>query len=415
MSKKIFPIHTETACQFKWTWSTIFLSRGTTTSCHRCHHWEFDENTISNFHNLPGKLEDRQKMLEGKWPGNGCEYCKRVEESGGVSERQAYINDADLVPKELIADPTAINITPRLLEVYFTNLCNQACIYCTPMFSSTIEHEYNKFGPISANSNYEPPKGVNNEKYPVYLKKFWEWMEVNSGELYEFQVLGGEPLFQDEFEQCLDFFDTHPNEKLTWRIFSNLKHDTTQFKRKINKIKKLIDEKKIKDFQMVCSMDCWGEQAEYVRYGLSLKNWEDNFKILVDTPGIGIHVHMTVTPLTVVTMSDLIEKVKSYRHIKGITLSSNTVVNPSIMNLYSFGKELVPFLQKAINSFTDDSHDQVQKECVEGILHTLVSATPNPSEVKKFREYLDEIDIRRKTEWKKLFPEIDAITSKMTG
>ena len=90
MTEQIFPIKTKTSCQFKWSWSTIFLSEGTTSSCHRCKHWEFDLNTIENFHNLPGKISDREKMLNGEWPGNGCEYCKFVEEKEGKSERNTF-------------------------------------------------------------------------------------------------------------------------------------------------------------------------------------------------------------------------------------------------------------------------------------------------------------------------------------
>jgi hypothetical protein len=77
---------------------------------------------MQDFHNHPGKLGDREKMLEGLWPGNGCEYCKKIEDVGGVSERTGYINDLLLSPKELSLNPTATNVTPRILEVYFTNV-----------------------------------------------------------------------------------------------------------------------------------------------------------------------------------------------------------------------------------------------------------------------------------------------------
>lgn len=407
MNKK-FPIKTETACQFKWTWSTIFLGSGTTTSCHRCRHWEFDTETIKNFHNHPGKIKDREKMLEGLWPGNGCEYCKRVEQSGGVSERVAWINDKDLVPPELESDTTATVVTPRLLEVYFTNLCNQACVYCRPQFSSLIQHEYNKFGPIAVNPQYE--EFQQHPDYNVFLKKFWEWMEENSSELYEFQVLGGEPLFQDEFNQCLDFFDAHPNPNLTWRIFTNLKHNHEQFTKKIKKIEKLIDERKIKHFQMVCSIDSWGEQAEYARYGMNIKNWLENFETLINSTGISIHIHMTVMPLTLITMGQLLDTINEFRKRKDITISSNTLVMPSCMNPYNFGDTLAPYLQEVINKFSDTEHDIVQRECLEGMLATMKNAVPNISEIQNFRNYLDEIDRRRNTNWKELFPQLDRIS-----
>lgn len=405
---KIFPISTETACQFKWTWSTIFLGSGTTTSCHRCFHWEFDTSTIKDFHNLPGKIKDREKMLDGVWPGNGCEYCKKVEEAGGISERIAWINDKDLVPPELDTNPTATVVTPRLLEVYFTNLCNQACVYCRPQFSSLIQHEFNKFGSIAVNPQYE--EFSQHPDYNVFLNKFWEWMTEHSSELYEFQVLGGEPLFQDEFNQCLDFFDSHPNPNLTWRIFTNLKHNHEQFIKKINKIEKLITDGKIKHFQMVCSIDSWGEQAEYARYGMSIKNWLENFETLINSKGISIHIHMTVMPLTLITMGDLLDTINQYRKRKDITISSNTLVMPSCMNPYNFGDALVPYLEEVIKKFSNTEHDLVQKECLNGILTTMKTSKPNILEIQNFRNYLDEIDRRRNTDWRKLFPQLDEIS-----
>jgi len=59
-------LKTATACQYKWTWSTVFLSTGTSSSCHRCKGWDVSD-MMEDFHNHPGKLGDREKMLKGQW------------------------------------------------------------------------------------------------------------------------------------------------------------------------------------------------------------------------------------------------------------------------------------------------------------------------------------------------------------
>ena len=51
-------LNTDPACQFKWTWSTLFLNFGTTSSCHRCKHWKLTTENFMDFHNLPGKIGD---------------------------------------------------------------------------------------------------------------------------------------------------------------------------------------------------------------------------------------------------------------------------------------------------------------------------------------------------------------------
>jgi hypothetical protein len=231
-----FKINTKTACQFKWTWSTIFLQSGSSSSCHRCKRVDVSTpKLMENFHNHPMKLQDRKKMLNGEWPGNGCEYCKKIEDAGGESERTSYINNLNISPKELENNRRAVTVTPRILEIYFTNLCNQKCVYCSPFFSSLIENEVNKYGPLETEYNldgYVP--SVNN--YEELKKSFWLWMEKNSTDLYHFQILGGEPMYQPEFEECLDFFETRYHPNLNWKIFSNLNHSLNNFENKINRI-----------------------------------------------------------------------------------------------------------------------------------------------------------------------------------
>jgi hypothetical protein len=77
MKSKPFPIKQGIPCQLKWNHSTVFLTMGTTASCHRVTHdpIQIVDGKI-NFHNIPQKLEARTKMLNGQWPGRGCEHCK---------------------------------------------------------------------------------------------------------------------------------------------------------------------------------------------------------------------------------------------------------------------------------------------------------------------------------------------------
>ena len=228
---RVFPINTATSCQYKWAWSTIYLSHGATNSCHRVSGGYLDTVDFKDFHNTPAKIRDRELMLKGEWPNNDCNYCKRIEDAGGISERTGYIKNLKQSPPELEIDPTATRVTPTILEIYFTNVCNQSCVYCSPMFSSVIEHEVKKFGPIS-DRYFLDGTWSTHPLYDKWKKEFWEWMHDNSTVLLDFQVLGGEPMFQAEFTECLEFFETHNNPKLNWKMFSNLKHDNKQFKKK---------------------------------------------------------------------------------------------------------------------------------------------------------------------------------------
>jgi hypothetical protein len=122
MSKVIFPIKSDKSCLLKWAWSSVYFNSGTSSSCHRTQKYQINLENFNSFHNLPDKIAARKLMLAGQWPGAGCEYCKKVEDAGGISDRMfqlQQLNDEQLVPPELHENNTAVDVSPTILEVYF--------------------------------------------------------------------------------------------------------------------------------------------------------------------------------------------------------------------------------------------------------------------------------------------------------
>lgn len=401
-----FSVKSNTACEFKWTWSTLFLNRGTSSSCHRCKGWDVTDY-MHDFHNHPGKLHDRTKMLEGKWPGNGCEYCKKIEESGGVSERLSYINDSGIQPPEIDKDPTQIRVTPRILEVYFTNLCNQACAYCSPFFSSRIQQEIEKYGPLE--TEYDLSGFKSTVDYEKLKNQFWEWMDKNSEHLYLFHILGGEPLYQPEFQECLDFFSKRKHPYLRWKIFSNLKHDPDKFSEKIEIVNKLIVDKKIENFQVVCSQDCWGPQAEFARYGLELDVWEKNFNTLLNNDKLEIAVHSTISPITLPTMAEFYKKIGEWSKKKEMVVGWNTIKDPTFMNPEIIGHHGEKFFDDLINMVDLYEFDVPY---LRGFREQVVNHPVDGVRLTKLYHYLNKLDERRNTDWKSLYPWLDELCQK---
>lgn len=412
---KIFPIKNDAACQYKWAWSSIYLNTGTTASCHRCRHYKFDTNTIKDFHNLPGKLEDRQQMLQGKWPGNGCEYCRDIEVAGGLSDRTAFTNkDTTILPPELEADPTAVKVTPTILEVYFSNLCNQSCVYCRPTFSSQIEHEVRRHGPSKYNSNYSEFLSDDRKNYETYREKFFEWMVENGNKIVMFKMLGGEPFYQEEFEMCLEFFDKNPCPNLTWHIFSNLNHKPEKFKSQLDKVNKLIEDKKLKGMMVVCSIDCWGPDLEYVRYGLNIDWAEKNILTLLETSGVEIQIHATITALSMPSMYILAQKVAEWQKIKPVFFHWNTVHTPACFDIYHFGDSFINDIDKLIEVLKSGQMHNFQ-DTVYGIRAKMLSSQVNKEQVNNLYQFLNDLDVRRKDDWKNRLKHVAGIMEEIIG
>jgi organic radical activating enzyme len=180
------------------------------------------------------------------------------------------------------------------------------------------------------------------DDYDKLKADFWIWMENNSTELYQFQILGGEPMYQPEFEECLDYFERKEHPKTNWKIFSNLKHTPSKFKEKIQRINKLIESKKLKSFEIVCSQDSWGPQAEFSRFGMDLKEWEQNFNTLMESPFVGISIHSTISPTTLPTMAEFYRKIMDWNKIRQVNFGWNTILEVAEIINESIPCEIIP-------------------------------------------------------------------------
>lgn len=395
-----FPIESATACQLKWTWSTVYLTTENTASCHRTNHHKFDTNTF-DFHNTPSKLDDRQQMLNGAWPKAGCNYCKDIESAGGQSDRITNLDFPGIhAPPELDQDPRAVNVTPRILEVYFDNTCNLKCLYCGPYFSSLWDAENIKFGKPAFNKS----KNIEHNK-----QKLFEWLKDHGHHLTVFNILGGEPLYQQEFDQCLDLFEQHPAPELKLQMFTNLHAKMSRVQGAVERVHKLIDQGCIREFEITASLDCWGAPQEYVRYPLDLDQWEKNFEYLVSKDWINLIVSSTVTPLTVKTLPDLIQRINYWSTQRKIYHYQNSVNSPDYLFIDIFGDAFNKDFAKALALKPENTpEEKSSKQYLQGIAMQSASKGPNPVKIQKLYEFLTENDRRRSTNWRTVFPWLES-------
>lgn len=406
MTDKFFPIKTNTSCQLKWTWSTIFLYKGMTNSCHRVDSTRLDQYNFDQFHNTQKKLDDRTLMLEGKWPTGGCEYCKNIEDAGGQSDRQFQLTIPNLVPPELDDNLNAIKVTPRILEIYLDNTCNMSCIYCRDSNSSKIQQENKKFGKFLKNGVSIENTSERHPEFDVISLKMWSWLEKNYSSLRRFHVLGGEPFFQKQFETCLDFLENHENRELEFNVVSNLKISTAKLEEFVSRIKQLVLKRKIKRFDLTASIDCWGVEQEYLRYGINLEEWQKNFEYLVNQRWIVLNINQTITGLGIKSMPGLIAYLNSQRKFRPIGHYLMGCVDPTYLNPGIFGNTFFDNdFNNILNLMPDDTwQHQHAKKLMHGLHLEYNTKLRNNIEIQRLKTYLDEIDRRRNLNWQKTFP-----------
>lgn len=404
---KDFPITTATGCILKWSWSTIFLKQGETNSCHRCNIQKIDPDNFADFHNLPEKIAARETMLRGEWPQAGCQGCERVEAVGGKSYRMSQLDsgrNAGAVPPELLANPTATHVTPTLLEIYFNNVCNMSCLYCDERLSSKWEEENRRFGTSPMIKQY-----ASSEHYDRMLADFWRYLETNGKHLRVFQILGGEPFFQKEFDATWDFWQAHPNPNLSVNIVTNLKVPPKKFKAYIQRFKQMVDDKVVKEFQITASLDAWGPAEEYVRWGLDLEEWRENFEYLVTESSMRIGINATISSLTIKGFAELLSNLNKWNELrptKNIKINFQNLTHPPVMRGSWFGPGVFEddFAAALAAMPEGDAEYANAKEYLLGISKEFTGGERNVARINELKEYLTEMDRRRGTNWHETFP-----------
>ena len=419
MTSKPFPITQGIPCQLKWNHSTVFLTMGTTASCHRVTHDPYEiRDGQMEFHNIRTKLEAREKMLRGEWPGRGCEHCKSTEDAGGHSDRLSSLNMPGVTaPKELQQNQNAVSVTPTQLEIYFSNTCNLKCVYCNSKFSSTIDNENRIYGRFFhgdktfGNNVFIPGKIEVNPNIEEDTDKLFLWLEQHIHELNKLMILGGEPFLQKETERMVELLEREPNPNLTLVIFSNLTVDTVKVQGWLARIWRLVEKGTLHNLQVVGSLDCWGPQAEYVRNGLDLKKYVSNFEFILNKTKITPSINSALMALTIPTLPDLIKQMNTWSKIREVYWSGmkagdagRPYLNPTI-----FGKAILPLgMNEAISIYetNGDSIKEAQLNHLKGIRTECEKTEPDHLQQKLLRVYVKELDRRRGTDYTILFPTI---------
>jgi organic radical activating enzyme len=409
--EKTFPIKTSPACQLKWTWSTIRLYEGTTSSCHRTSKCNIDVDNFDTFHNTDAKVKDRQKMLSGEWPGRGCEYCKNIEDVGGKSDRLHHSSIPNLSPIELETDLTATIVTPKIIEVYFDNTCNLQCVYCWDGFSSKIQAENKKFGKFESEGVVLDNYATKVPDINALTDKFFEWLSKHHNGIKQFHFLGGEPFYQRQFDRLLDFFDDHPSPNLEFTIVSNLTVPQERIQSYIQRIKGMIGKKKLRRLDIMASLDCFGPEQEYVRHGVNLQQWKDNFEYLAKQRWVYLNFNQTHTGLTLKTAPELIQWVANLRkeynrsiaHSFGDVVFSHSCLRPSIFGKGFFDKDFAK-IYEAMKDYGSEWQNAQMLGYMKGLQSKYNNSKRDYNEIKKLGVLLDEIDRRRNLNWKETFP-----------
>jgi hypothetical protein len=239
------------------------------------------------------------------------------------------------------------------------------------------------------------------------------WNHLSQGSykhLRHFNVQGGEPFVQKELDSAMEFWRTHPNPNLEFNIISNLNIDPARFKHKVDEFKTLIDDQCIFRLALTASLDCWGDEQVYLRHGLDLDVWQENFEYLLDKDWIHVSLHSCLSILSVKTAWILVDRINRWNLIRPADLpidwSFDVVLGKENMLPGIVGPGVIDGdLEKIINYLPERTNTQRGKKTqMLGVAQHVRNSQKNPDKIYILKEYLNELDRRRSTDWKIVFP-----------
>lgn len=452
-------------CVAKWKMLTLHLTTGNTHSCHHPVAHPIPLDSLSEYpsrlHNTDHKIHERQQMRQGQRP-LGCQYCWSVEDAAPAGDGKPHLSDRHFRSSEWWAKGELEKISsagsnassqglqhydqkviPSHVEVNFNQACNLKCVYCSPHLSTEWQREVEKFGPFNLEGHLHHdfetlkkmslyPLQVPNSENP-YVQTFWKWWPELYPELKVFRMTGGEPLLDANTWKVMDYILEHPNPELELSITSNLCPPKPEIlQRFIQYLQRLENEKAIKSFSLYVSCDSVGAQAEYIRSGMNFNLLKKNIhEVMRNTKKVSVGMINTVTALSLPKLPEYLQWILELRRqysagpaesIRNIWLDFPLLVYPTWLNarLLSNSKweqtveKAIAYMEAHPQITTDDqvtagfrTHEVTKLKRDLGVIKKPFDLETQTLNQKKFRQYVDELDRRRGTDFKTTFPELE--------
>jgi len=431
-------------CLAKWLQVSLNLTTGQTHSCYHPPLHSIDKNKILNqpsgLHNTTQKKEERAQMRLGKRP-KGCSYCWKIEDSGDHYSDRHY---RSLEPwaysryEEVVKSQATDDILPSYVEVNFNQVCQFKCSYCSPCLSTEWTKEIQKFGAFPTRIPHNDISYFKeNNQWPIppkefnpFVNAFWKWWPELYPQLKVFRMTGGEPLLDHNTFKILDYIEKHPNPDLELSLTTNLcppKQMMDKFQMKIGNILK---DKKIKYFSLFASIDTWGDQAEYIRYGLNLNEFENNIRLLLkSSPQIYITFIVTMNALSIFNLHKLLDKIiewgqedslKNKIRFRRIFVDFPYLRSPAWQSLEILPYSIVKKILKKNLVFIENNKCDTKNKKFYGFssfasqkIQRLIDIFDSPVDLEKqklhkidFYKFFKEYDRRRSTNFVQSFPEL---------
>ena len=373
----------------------------------------------------------RLTMLEGKIPAS-CSKCI-AEESRGVASKRiwetgSWMEDGIDV-EELIKQTEEDGTVPEklvYLDLRLGHTCNLKCVMCSPHDSSQWVGDHKKMYPLFQAKELKEQMSWDRKEFNNKWHEnpdFWKEMYAQIPNLKQVYFAGGEPLLIKEHKLFLEeIIRQGYADKILVRYNTNgllVNDEIIELWKKFKKVK------------VGFSIDAVGDRNYYIRYPSDWDIIEQNLHKLDNTPdNIQVSIATAIQILNIKHLADF-AKWKITQNFKKVNLENTVggiqagggIVNMHLLYIPTFlSIRLLPAEDKAAvrRSFAELAtwlHENYRQDedfwkqnpygwkRWQAVLD-FMDAEDHTSQLPAFKEYIESLDIVRKTEFSVVFPEL---------
>jgi sulfatase maturation enzyme AslB (radical SAM superfamily) len=275
---------------------------------------------------------------------DGCKPCFEREQRAGWSVRKDYQNDGNGYS---LLDWTDEKL--QMIEFNGSNICNLACMHCSPKFSTawiSLGKKMSKILPLRYNLK---PEDVVTKSNPELIKK--NLNELDLSKLQWITLKGGEPLLNEETQSILEYLlEKNVLQRIVVYVTTN---GTVYNERMIWLLGQT------KNTFIMFSIDGNAKLNPYIRWSnrnfATLDKIENTIELLSSYPNIDISITTSVMIYNIFSLIDIrdwwLGLIKKYpnnvRIHKNIFENVVTTTNVSVRNLTDLTRQnLIKFYQE---------------------------------------------------------------------
>jgi radical SAM protein with 4Fe4S-binding SPASM domain len=323
-------------------------------------------------------LQIKKEMLADKKPKN-CAGCYLQEQDrknlSSISSRLYYLKEVAPFVDSKLYDQVE-NFSLHHVDLRWTNHCNQACVYCSPSYSSKWAQELDQ----KINSSDQS------------RKKIKEFVFANIKKLKNVYLAGGEPLLMNENREFLELLLVE-NPLISIRVNTNLSSTETG-------VFDLLC--KFKNVHWTVSVETIEKQYEYVRYHGSWNSFLQNLKHIqkLDHKITFNMLYFILNYRSIFSTVDFLREMGFHEN----SFVIGPLYTPEYLNILNLPKNILNKVKNKLNNEIATSNHYLRNSYEN--IYKYISDTLWKKDISYFQKQIKILDTRRNQSAREVFPEL---------